>query len=85
MKKNPTPTQEEMFREHVILRELEAREAKAIYEKYDYTIKASELREKFNETMQKNFELQMKMKEEMQALQEAAKQNAEILNNELPQ
>ena len=85
MKKTQNPTQEEMFREHVVLRELEAREAKAIFEKYEFTIKASELREKYNEVMQQNFELQMKMKEEMNALQEAAKQNAEILKDELPQ
>jgi hypothetical protein len=72
--------QAEAFREHVVIRELEAREAKAIFEKYDYTIKASHLREEYNKVMQENFQLQMKMKEEMEALKQAAQNNAEILN-----
>ena len=81
-------TQMNDFKDHVAVRRLEAEEAKAIYEKYYYTIEASKLREEYNKVMQENLQHQLKMREELANLTEVAKQNAEILNAEkdaLPQ
>lgn len=86
-KASQTDNQIEQFREHVVIKELEAREAKALWEKYYYTIEASSLKQEYNEVMKKEFELQMQQREDLRKLQEDAKANSELLNQEdaLPQ
>lgn len=77
--KNQMNQEIEAFREHVVVRELEAREAKANYDRYYYTIEASKLRDEYNATMVENFRLQMEARETQQKLIEDAKTNAELL------
>lgn len=82
MNKTQKASQIEQFREHVVSRELEAREAKALWEKHHYTIEASKLREEYRATMQKEFELQMEMLEQQKQLMADAKANAENLKED---
>lgn len=77
---NPSPELElEAFKQHVLRQEFSAREAKAVYETFHYTIEADKLRETYNDVMQVNAALRQKHMEELERLKEQAIFNTQLM------
>lgn len=82
---NEEAFQLERYRNHVLNHEFGAREAKAIMEKYHFTIEADKLLETYQEVMKKNLALMQKQKEDMEVLKAQATMNSELIKNAIPE
>ena len=75
--------EEQAYRNHVVLTELGAREAEALWKKYHFTIEAEKCRDEYNSVMQKAFERTMQQRKELDEFKKAAEQNNELMAKEV--
>lgn len=69
----------ESYRNHVVFQELGAREAKAVFEKYDFTIRATALREEYEKVMDSNYALLKEKQAQFEKLKEDAANNTMLM------